>query len=47
MGSRMIACDTVDVLTGARDEGDARAAFVQLAHEREAETGGTTGNGNS
>ena len=47
MGSRMIACDSVDVLAGARDEGDARAALVQLAHEREAETGGAAGNGNS
>ena len=47
MGSRMIACDAVDALAGARNEGDAGAAAAQLAHEREAQTGGAAGDGNS
>jgi hypothetical protein len=47
VGSRMIACDAVDALAGARDEGDTCSPLAQLANEREAETGGPAGNGNS
>ena len=47
MVTRMIACDAVDAFAGARNEGDAGAAFAQLAHECEAQTGRASGDGNS
>jgi hypothetical protein len=43
----MIARNAVDALAGARNEGDAGATSVKLTHEREAETGCASCDGNS
>ena len=47
VGAGMVAGNAVDALAGAGDEGDAGAAAAELAHEREAETGGASGDGDS
>ena len=47
MRSWMVAGNLVDALAGARNEGDTGAASAQLAHERKAEAGGASGDGDS
>ncbi len=47
VGARELACNPVNVLTGARDEGDAGAASTELTDEREAEARRAACNGHS
>ena len=43
----MVAGNLVDTLAGARNEGDPGTASAQLVHERQAEAGGASGDGDS